>query len=230
MKDHYNRSILVVGLKESYFSSLQSDKNVNLKITFTYNPIDALAQCAKCKYDLVIAADYFNEMSGFNFLVTTKHMNPNTITELALKERDDMQELIALQSEVDGVIKMDSGKELNMFYIQKFLKDTRQFKAYHLQSEADDITVNLESYEVMQGDDSIQLAPKEYRILVALLKNKDIVLTRGQIIKEIWDEDFGVIDDRTLNVHIGRLRKKLNTKSIVSIRGIGYKWAEKRRS
>ncbi|SHI91209.1 DNA-binding response regulator, OmpR family, contains REC and winged-helix (wHTH) domain [Clostridium cavendishii DSM 21758] len=87
------------------------------------------------------------------------------------------------------------------------------------------IRVDLLSHNAFVEDKEIYLAPKEYELLVYLIKNKNIVLSREQILNSIWGIDFDG-DLRTVDTHIKKIREKLDTKAnlITTIRGSGYKF------
>lgn len=89
-----------------------------------------------------------------------------------------------------------------------------------------DILVDIHKYEVWQGDQLIDLKPKEVQLFYFLLNNKNLVFSRDQLLEKVWNYDV-VVDTRTVDVHIKRLREKLGdhntTWSIKTLRGVGYK-------
>lgn len=90
-----------------------------------------------------------------------------------------------------------------------------------------DITVDFSSYTADNAGAPIDFAPKEYQILKLLIDNKGLVLTRGQILDEIWGLD-SPDSDRTIDTYIRRIRQKLSLNCIETIKGVGYKFeAEK---
>jgi DNA-binding response OmpR family regulator len=77
--------------------------------------------------------------------------------------------------------------------------------------------------EVSVGDDEIQLAPKEFDLLWELLDHRGLVLTRDQLLERVWGYTFAG-DTRTVDVHVGQLRRKLGEACpIVTVWGVGYK-------
>lgn len=84
--------------------------------------------------------------------------------------------------------------------------------------------IDEEGHRVTVGDEDINLSPTEFSLLIYLLKNKNIVLTREQILTKIWSYDFEG-DIRVVDTTIKRLREKLKhmNKVIVTVRGFGYK-------
>ena len=67
--------------------------------------------------------------------------------------------------------------------------------------------------------------PKEIELLKLLLEHKGLVLTRSQILDELWGYDAPIID-RTVDTYIKNLRKKLNLDRIITVKGVGYKYEE----
>lgn len=79
-------------------------------------------------------------------------------------------------------------------------------------------------------DKEIVFTSLEYKILLLLFSNKNILVTREQILDKIWDMAGNFVNDNTLTVYIKRIREKLDDKDgkiIQTVRGIGYKVVEK---
>lgn len=86
-----------------------------------------------------------------------------------------------------------------------------------------DITINAQERTVLKNDKKIELAPKEYDLLILLINNIGSALSREYILKNVWDIDT-FIETRTIDYHIQQLRKKLNLKNeIVAVNKIGYR-------
>lgn len=91
-----------------------------------------------------------------------------------------------------------------------------------------DVRMNVDRHEVTLGGEPIQLALKEFQLLEILLRNAGRVLTRTQLISRVWGDDY-VGDTKTLDVHIKRLRSKLepdpsNPQHLLTVRGLGYRY------
>lgn len=91
----------------------------------------------------------------------------------------------------------------------------------------DDLKINVEKYEVLFKDTKIDLTTTEFKILQILGQRKGVVFSREKLLDILWGDEKWVID-RTIDVHIRNLRKKLGTGAdiIQNIRGIGYKVKE----
>jgi two-component system, OmpR family, response regulator RegX3 len=94
--------------------------------------------------------------------------------------------------------------------------------------EAAGVRMDVERHEVSLNGERIKLALKEFELLEMLLRNAGRVMTRGQLIDRIWGADY-VGDTKTLDVHIKRLRTKIesdpaNPRYLITVRGLGYKF------
>jgi DNA-binding response OmpR family regulator len=90
--------------------------------------------------------------------------------------------------------------------------------------EVGDLRLDSKTYQVTCGKKDVQLTPSEFKLLVALMKNRGRVLTRERLIDLVQGEGVTVVD-RTIDTHIFGLRKKLNKCSdiVETIRGVGYR-------
>ncbi len=86
-----------------------------------------------------------------------------------------------------------------------------------------DVTVDFSGYTAWNPEGKIELTPKEINLLRLFVENKGLVLTRSQILDELWGDDNPIID-RTIDTYIKNLRKKCRLDCIVTVKGIGYKY------
>ena len=91
-----------------------------------------------------------------------------------------------------------------------------------------DLEINVDTREVKVSGKNIQLTAKEFDLLAYLAKNKERVYGRNRLLDNVWDIDT-MIETRTVDVHIRRLREKLKKagRYIVTMHGVGYKFSEK---
>ncbi|MBF1125253.1 MAG: response regulator transcription factor, partial [Solobacterium sp.] len=125
----------------------------------------------------------------------------------------------------DYVVKPFSSKEL-MMRIHAILKRVHHTETVsNEQFKVDEMVIDYSARTVTIEGQRIQLSPKEYELLVYLVKNKGIALTREQLLQNVWGYDF-FGDDRTLDTHIKLLRKNLGdyAKYIITLRGVGYRF------
>ncbi|MFJ8262514.1 response regulator transcription factor [Rummeliibacillus sp. NPDC094406] len=89
-----------------------------------------------------------------------------------------------------------------------------------------DLTINNDTREVTRGNSSISLTPKEFELLVYLVSRKNKIVTRDNILKDVWDYDYEG-DTNVIDVYIWHLRKKIDegfesNAIIQTVRGVGY--------
>lgn len=90
----------------------------------------------------------------------------------------------------------------------------------------------MSSATVTKGEKELFLSALEYRLLLLLLQNKGQILTRNQLLEEIWDASGEYVNDNTLSVYMKRLREKIeenpqSPRLLHTIRGIGYRMEER---
>jgi len=86
-----------------------------------------------------------------------------------------------------------------------------------------DLVIDRDSFLVYRGEEKIVLAKKEFELLYLLASKPNKVYTREQILKAIW-EDSVVVTNRTIDVHIRKLREKIGENYVATVKGVGYKF------
>lgn len=184
--------------------------------------IDLLDETA---VDLVILDVMMPEVDGWSVL---RHLRSESDTPvIMLTARGDEEDKLfgfELGAE-DYMTKPFSPREL-MARVRVAMK-RREKRAADSFVKMGKITLYPQSHQVMVGERELILSPKEYELLFYFANNAHRVLTREMILDRVWGYDyFG--DDRTVDTHIKRLRKKLGDagSQIVTVRGAGYRFEE----
>jgi DNA-binding response OmpR family regulator len=143
---------------------------------------------------------------------------------IILTARDDIRDkIVGLEGGAnDYVTKPFSFQEL-LARIRLRLRDSSitSEKAEQI-LQVGNIQLNLHTHQVSIDDRLVELAAREFTLLETLMKQSDIVISREQLLKEVWGYDYDP-GTNIVDVYIGYLRKKLGTNSIETIRGIGYR-------
>jgi two-component system, OmpR family, response regulator RegX3 len=97
--------------------------------------------------------------------------------------------------------------------------------------EASGVRIDRARHEVLVDGAAVQLPPKEFELLAFLVEHAGRVLTRNQLIDEVWGSDY-VGDTKTLDVHIRRLRARIerdpqDPRRVQTVRGVGYRFADR---
>jgi two-component system alkaline phosphatase synthesis response regulator PhoP len=92
--------------------------------------------------------------------------------------------------------------------------------------ESNGVVINPEMFHVTIDSVNHVIRKKEFELLYYLMSNKNKVMRRYEIIRDVWGTEICVLD-RTIDVHIRKLRSKLKLKAIQTNKGTGYVWVEK---
>jgi two-component system alkaline phosphatase synthesis response regulator PhoP len=95
----------------------------------------------------------------------------------------------------------------------------------NLQIRLNDLIIDKERYIVIQGERKITLPKKEFELLLLLTSKPNKVFTREEIFARVWGNDV-IVGDRTIDVHIRKIREKLDIDNIKTVKGVGYKFDE----
>ncbi len=88
--------------------------------------------------------------------------------------------------------------------------------------EIGDLVIDKDNFKVSKGKEEFLLPKKEFDLLYLLASNTDKVFKREEILEKVWGNDV-IVGERTIDVHIRRLREKLGINTIQTLKGIGYK-------
>jgi len=140
---------------------------------------------------------------------------------------DEKHEILGLKKGADEYIGKPFSYEVFIARLNNIVKKVK--KNYTDEITAEKIKINQKTHKVVVDDEEIKLNLKEYNLLIHLIKNASIVLTREQILDKVWGYDFEG-DIRTIDTHIKTLRAKLSDQgdSIKTVRGCGYMFEVKK--
>ena len=172
------------------------------------------------KVDIVILDIMMPNMDGLTAYSEIKKYNIPTIILSARNEEYD--KLIGFNLGVDDyVTKPFSPKEL----MARIKAVTKRFNNLNDTYIYQDFKVDFKGHVVYIKDEEIKLTPKEYDLLVYFINNKNVALSREELLSKIWGYDF-FGDDRTIDTHVKMLRNNLRDYRdlIQTVRGMGYKF------
>lgn len=183
---------------------------------------EALEIIKNNEIDLVVLDIMMPKMDGLTFLKEMKKINNIPVIILSART-EEYDKLAGFDLGTDDYLtKPFSPKEL-IARIKAILKrcGTNLDNMYVY----DDLTINYDAHSVYIDNKELKLTPKEYELLCHFVKNKNIALSREQLLSNLWGYDF-FGDDRTVDTHIKMLRNNLGKyrNLIITVRGVGYKF------
>lgn len=169
-------------------------------------------------FDLFIVDVSLPDGNGFELCDEIKRVCETPVIFLtALDDEDSIVKSFDLGAE-DYITKPFSSREL-LARIKRITKKLDKTMAMNF----GDISIDFDKKQVYKNGNPIVLTALEYRLFAMLAKNSGKVLTREQILERIWDLSGNYVEDNTLTVYIKRLRKKLDTNMIKTVKGLGYR-------
>lgn len=192
------------------------------------NGKQAVEMAEKTAYDLIIMDVMMPFMDGITALRVLRQSSAVPVILLTAKG-EEYDKVFGFELGADDyVVKPFSPKEL-MARVKAILKRTQHGgeKAAAQAYTHKALTVNPVSYEAYIDGRKLSLTPKEFELLLCFIKNKGAVLTREQLLNEVWGYDF-YGDSRTVDTHIKMLRNNLGEyrELIKTVWGVGYRYDE----
>jgi DNA-binding response OmpR family regulator len=169
-------------------------------------------------YDLILLDIMLPEIDGYELLEYVKPLGTPVIFITAKGAVDDRIKGLKLGAD-DYLVKPFQIGEL-LARVEAVL---RRFGKSEKQISFKDVTLNLDSRQVLKNGQAVNLTVKEFDLLAELIRNKNVALYRDRLYEKVWNEIF-TGETRTLDSHIQRLRKKLGWEEYIkTVFRIGYR-------
>lgn len=199
-----------------------------------FNGEEGLFQFRQRDYSLVILDIMMPKMDGIELIKRIREKSNVPAIILSAKDSEIDKALGLGFGADDYVAKPFSMVELSA-RVKAAIRRATEYSKKEVNQEKtiklDDLTIDINNYSVKRGDENLKLTNKEFEIFKLFLTNPNIVFTKEQIYRQVWEDDF-MGDDNIINVHIRRLREKVERdpskpKYIKTLWGIGYKYERK---
>jgi len=221
--------VLVVEDEESFSDALSFMlRREGFEVGVASTGIDAVTLFDQHGADLVLLDLMLPGMSGTEVCRTLRAKSNVPIIMVTAKD-GEVDKVVGLELGADDyVTKPFSSRELVARVRAVLRRANEQEELLPSTLEAGPVRMDVERHIVSVDGEHISLPLKEFELLEILLRNSGRVLTRGMLIDRVWGSDY-VGDGKTLDVHVKRLRAKLekdpaNPAHLVTVRGLGYKF------
>lgn len=223
------RKILIIEDEESIAESIAVNLRAEgYKTLVAPDGLSALDLAASESPHLVILDLMLPGMDGFEVCRALRKRSNVPIIMLTAKARE-VDKVVGLEMGADDYVTKPFGM---LELIARIRAALRKHKSAEEQSEllqADDLVMDQGSHSVTINLQPVELRPKEFDLLAMLMQNRGRTLSRDMLLQQVWGEDE-YIDRNTVDVHIRRLRQKIETNPsdpvrVVTVRGVGYKFA-----
>ncbi len=188
------------------------------------NGLDAIETAKEFLPDLILLDVMMPEMDGIETCVRMREiesLKPSLIAFLTARN-EDYSQIAGFEAGADDYISKPIKPRVLLSRIQALLRRKGGSPPEEAQ-DLGDLTIDREKYVVTFKGDVLELPKKEFELLSLLTESPGRVYTRETILSTIWGED-AVVGDRTIDVHVRKLREKIGNDYIKTVKGVGYKF------
>lgn len=199
--------------------------------TAGYHPItanngqEALVLAHKHKPELLLLDLMMPGMDGIEVCTelrqTKGHYQPLVVFLTARAE--DYSQVAALEAGADDYIVKPIRPRLLITKIESILRRRTSAFSEEMETDTGRFVLDRGSHQIIQNGASIELPRKEFDLLSLLISRPGYVFTREQIMDTVWGNET-VVGDRTIDVHIRKIREKIGDDCIKTVKGVGYKF------
>lgn len=220
------KKVLLVDDEEDILDLLKYNLEREGILVFTAKDgAEALRMARKEQPDLVVLDIMMPGMDGVevcNQLRQLPEFKQTLITFLTARG-EDYSQIAGFEAGADDYITKPVRPKVFVSKVKALLKRSAVERPDSQMLEANGIRVDLEKVLVHVGDQELQLPKKEFELLILLMSKPGKVFKRDEIYSHIWGNEL-FVGDRTIDVHIRKLREKIGDERIKTIKGIGYKF------
>lgn len=216
--------ILVVDDEKDIVELIQYNLELqHYEVAVAYNGVDALAVAASFKPDLILLDVMMPFKDGIQ---TCKELRSNSafdsviiifLTALA----DEASEIRGLEAGADDYISKPIKHKILLSRVQSAFRRIQKQDDTTMQFE--NLEINREKFLVIHKGAEVKLPRKEFELFALLASKPGRVFLRHEILNTVWGNEV-IVGDRTIDVHIRKIRQKLNEDFIHTIKGVGYKF------
>lgn len=227
MPDNLKYKVLLVDDEPDilYFLSYNLKKEGYTVLTAS-NGKDAIAIAKKETPHLIVLDVMMNEMDGIETCKSIREIKSlkNTVITFLTARNEDFTQIAGFDVGADDYITKPIKPRVFISRVKALL---RRFKVAEVASVAlldlGVIKIDSEKFLVYKDKQEISLPKKEFKLLLLLCSKPGKVFKREQILNEVWGDEV-VVGDRTIDVHIRKLREKIGEDYFKTVKGVGYKF------
>lgn len=228
--DALKGKILIVDDEQDIIEIIKYNLNkAGLETMTASDGVEAIRNAKLFKPDLILLDVMMPNKDGMQ---TIKELRANpdfdsTVIIFLTAMSDETSEINGLKAGADDYIAKPIKPELLLTRVRAALRRAKVEKKTDGEEEEvllfDDLEINRTKYSVTYKGEDLVLAKKEFELLNLLASKPGRVFLRNEILSTVWGSDV-IVGDRTIDVHIRKIRQKLNLDVITTVKGVGYKF------
>ena len=226
MMSEMNNKILLVDDEQDILDFLYYNLNKEgYKVSTATNGKDAISIAKKELPDLIILDVMMPDLDGMETCRELREISSlkNTIIAFLTARNEDYSQIAGFDVGADDYITKPIKPRVLASRIKALLRRNKKSEPGSEDINLGGIVIDKEKFLVIKDGTEINLPKKEFKLLSLLATKPGKVFTREYILQEVWGDEV-VVGDRTIDVHIRKLREKLGDEFIKTIKGIGYKF------
>lgn len=198
----------------------------NFIVETASNGIIAIEKALKFNPDLIVLDVMMPEMDGITACEKIRELPEleNVMITFLTARNEDYSEIAGLEAGADDYIDKPIQPKVFVAKIKSLLRRRLNIEKNDIIT-FNDITIEKSKFKVKFQEKEVKLARKEFDLLVLLFSDPGKLFTREEIMNKVWKDD-SFVGDRTIDVHIRKLRQKFGNNLINTIKGIGYQLKE----
>ena len=223
-----SKKILVVDDEEDIVEFLRYNiAKEGAKVYTATNGIEAIDIAKKKKPDLILLDVMMPEMDGVETCMQLRENadTRNAIIAFLTARGEDYSQIAGFDAGADDYITKPIKPRVLVSRIKALLRRKEGSMDSVRNTEVKSLKIDRDRYVVVKDDQELNLPKKEFELLALLISVPGKVFTRENILSSVWGEEV-VVGDRTIDVHIRKLREKIGSSHIKTIKGVGYKFEE----
>ncbi|MEZ4720956.1 MAG: response regulator transcription factor [Flavobacteriales bacterium] len=197
------------------------------KVFTASNGVEAIEIARKKVPDLILLDVMMPQMDGIETCIQLRE-KPETkdvIIAFLTARGEDYSQIAGFDAGADDYISKPIKPRVLISRLKALLRRKEMRGSSSMSVELKSLTIDRDRYLVIKDDVEFNLPKKEFELLALLISTPGKVFTRDTILSSVWGDDV-VVGDRTIDVHIRKLREKLGSDHIRTIKGVGYKFEE----
>ena len=196
------------------------------RVQIAIDGLDCLEKIRLKKPDLILLDVMMPGMDGIEVcenLKSDESLNDILICFLTARS-EDYSQIAGLEAGGDDYVTKPIKQKVLLRRISAILR-RKELKPIVAPTISEELKINREKYLIEKNGQEIQLPRKEFELLALLMSRPNFVFKREIILEKVWGTDI-IVGDRTIDVHIRKLRGKIGEDKITTVKGIGYKYCE----
>lgn len=220
--------ILIVDDEEDIIEFLTYNlEKEGYEVQSALNGREGIAKAKSFKPHLIILDIMMPELDGIEVCEQLRSMPEfeTTVISFLTARNESFTQISALEMGGDDFINKPVKPNVFKSRVKALLRRHPELKIHTSEKVGlfGDLTINFDQYQVTAGDQNISLAKKEFDLLALLASKPGKVFKRQEILNKVWGQDV-IVGDRTIDVHIRKLREKIGSHYIHTMKGVGYKF------